>query len=360
MGDMWKFIKTLLKLVGVVVVAGIAVTGYMLYRGGAFKTLEPHFDGECASLELDGSAEDIVIDRGRGFAYLSLRDRFAPAGSEAAQGTVARIDLNRRPLSAEPALESQPAHFFIHGLTLHVDEAGGRHLLAINHPVNREQEAEMVERFEETAPGVFRHVETFTSPLMNSPNDLVAVGPRTFYVANDAVAGGGWRAGAQQFGAGYSTLVYMDGNEGTIATGDIASGGGVNASADGALLYVAETSGQRIRVLARDPADGSVTELDRVAIGTSPDNIDVAADGSLWIGAHANTLKLIRHFINQSPAPSQVLRMAWQGPGQADTEEIFLDSGERISAGSVGATYGGRLLIGSITARQVLVCDMQR
>jgi arylesterase/paraoxonase len=355
-----RLIKRILKLVGLLVlVAGIG-TLYVLYRGGAFREIKPHFAGTCTALPLDGSAEDMTVDRERGYVYLSYLDRQSLVKGDGTnvQGTVMRLDLNRQPLAIEEALVGKPAHLRPHGLSLHVDATGQRTLLAINHPVNRGTEPELVEAFDEVAPGQFRHRETFSSPLFNSPNDLAAVGPRQFYVANDKALKGGLAAGLQQLGIGASPLTYFDGSSARAVADDIASGGGINVSADGSTLYVSETSGQRVRVLARNPADGSVTDRARLAVPTSPDNIDVAADGSLWITGHANTVKLIQHFVNGSPAPTQVLRVV-PGDGDAATvEEIYLNAGEQISAGSVGVTWGNKLLIGSITARQVLVCEM--
>src|SRR5690606_28074105 len=115
----------------------------------------------------------------------------------------------------------------------------------------------------------------------------------------------------QQFGIGRSPLVWYDGSEARVVLGNIASGGGINVSADGDTLYVAETAAQRIRVLERDPATGDVRESHRIPVPQSPDNIDVAVDGSLTVAGHANTLKLIQHFTSGAakPAPSQVLRV---------------------------------------------------
>jgi hypothetical protein len=41
----------------------------------------------------------------------------------------------------------------------------------------------------------------------------------------------------------------------------------------------------------------------------------------------------------------------------AAVDEIYLNAGDEISASSVGTTYGNKLLIGSITDKQVLVCE---
>jgi arylesterase/paraoxonase len=95
----------------------------------------------------------------------------------------------------------------------------------------------------------------------------------------------------------------------------------------------------------------------RIAIDTSPDNIDVAADGSLWVTGHANTLALIRHFVGGSPAPTQVWRVALGQAEPESVEEIYLDDGQQMSAGSVGATWNNLLLIGSITERKIQICE---
>jgi arylesterase/paraoxonase len=341
-----KFIKRL--LIGIVVLSIVSVIGLFGYL--ELSQDEPHFAGQCDILDLEGSAEDIQVDRERGFAYLSVIDRLAlAAGNETTQGTILRLDLNDAGASLQPALIDPPDHFRPHGISLFIDDNGLRSLVAINHPVNRGVDQDIIELFHETEPGRYRHVDTFVTELITNPNDLVAVGPKQFYVAQDN--------GASRDGS-LTKLVYFDGQTGSVVADDIASGGGINVSQDGGTLYVAETSGKRILVLKRDRMDGTVEEVARIDLGTSPDNIDIADDGSLWIGAHSSLLGLVMHFIAGMDAPSQVLRVEIDAAGQAQIEEVFLSRGEDISASSVGATYGNKLLIGSITAPKVLICEM--
>jgi len=59
---------------------------------------------------------------------------------------------------------------------------------------------------------------------------------------------------------------------------------------------IAETGGQAIRVVKCNAADGSIETLRSIDLGSSPDNIDVAEDSSLWIGAHSNVVALAMHF----------------------------------------------------------------
>jgi len=338
----------IIKIIFGVLVTLIAIIVIGLWGALRFGGDEPHFAGTCETLDLDESAEDIQVDRERGFAYLSLINRAALARGEPAQGWIGRIDLNTDPLTVEPALIDPPGHLRPHGLSLYIDENGLRTMVLINHPVNRGVEPEHVELFTEEQPGRFRHVRSFTDELIARPNDLVAVGPEQYYIANDSPPNSGQ----------LTQLIFVDRDSARAVADDIRSGGGINVSQDGSTLYVAETGGQVIRVLERDPADGSVATITEIAIGTSPDNIDVAADGSLWIGAHSDLLALVLHFILGTDAPSQVLRVDIGAAGNTSIEEIYLNRGEQISASSVGVTYGNKLLIGSITAPKLLVCTM--
>ncbi len=340
--------KVLIWLLGITVVAcaGFALFLYMAVNA----SVDEKFAGSCEAVPLPGSGEDSQIDRARGFAYLSVLDRLGVAeGNAIDPGTIMRLDLNARPYQAVPALLDGP-ELHPHGISLHIDAAGGRHLFLINHPADRASGAERIELYREDAanPGQFRHVETFATPLITRANDMVAVGPRQFYVVQDV---------DRTSGETYTDLVYFDGNDFRVVTDDIESGGGINISADGSTLYIAETGGKAIRIVTL-AADGGLGTATRIALDSSPDNIDVAADGSLWVGAHSNVVALAMHFIAGSKAPTQILRIV---PGTAApvVEEIYLNAGDEISAGSGGSTLGNKLVIGSITARKVLVCEME-
>ncbi|MDP6437296.1 MAG: hypothetical protein QF790_09145 [Gammaproteobacteria bacterium] len=337
--------KVLVGLLSLVVIACV-IGGILLYNA-VYKDIDEHFAGTCTALPLPGSAEDNQIDRERGFAYMSVLDRAATAsGEKTLPGQIMRLDLNAPEPQAVYALLDPPEGFHPHGLSLFIDEAGQRHLVVINHPENRGVDEEHIERFIEQSPGKFKHAETFSSPLITRPNDLVAVGPREFYVAQDT---------GQGTGITDTLLVYFDGADYTVIAEDIKSGGGINRSADNSTLYVAETSSKNIRVITRG-ADGGIAATRNIALPTSPDNIDVAEDGSLWIGAHSNLTALVMHFIVGSNAPTQILRV---DPNSADpaVEEVYLNKGTEITSGSGGSTWGRKLLIGSITAEKILICD---
>ena len=342
---MWKLIKRLTVGVGVLLVVIVAGTAAWIYFG-VLGPIDEHFDGDCQELPLAGSGEDILVDGERGMAYLSVMDRGGvAAGADIEDGAIMRVDLTQDPPAAETALLSQPDDFRPHGMSLFIDESGQRHLFMINHPENRGVDEELVEHYREVEPGQYEYVETFRSPLVVRPNDLVAVGPRQVYVAQDT----GQARDAPEF----TDLVYFDAGEATVVADDIRSGGGINVSQDGSTIYVAETNAQSIRVFQRNPDDGSVIETGNIPLGGSPDNVDVAADGSLWVGIHSNLPALILHFIIGTDAPTQILRVQAE---DGSIEEIYLNSGAEITSGSVGVSHENLLLIGSITDKKILIC----
>jgi arylesterase/paraoxonase len=345
---MWNVIKKTIIGLFIVIVLVVAVAGIYVYSA-VNADIDEHFAGSCEAIELEGSSEDIQVDRERGFAYLSVTDRAAGTrGEDVPQGNVLRLDLNAPVPELSTALLTRPGVFYPHGISLYIAEDGQRYLFMVNHPKNRGVEDEAVERYIETVPGSFEHVETFKNPLLARPNDLVAVGPRQVYVANDT--------GQDRDAPQYADLVYLDDGTVTVVADDIQSGGGINVSADGSTIYVSETNAKAIRVFGRNSNDGSLTEIRSIDLGSSPDNIDIADDGSLWIGAHSNIMALVMHFIVGSNAPTQILQVDIDGNGDASVEEIYLNRGDEITSGSVGATYGDILLIGSITAKKFLIC----
>lgn len=331
---------------GIVLVCAI---GALWLYNAVNQDVAEKFAGSCTAIPLENaSAEDIQIDRARGLAYLSLFDRLASAqGEETSPGTIGRLDLNMKPPQLGNALQDGPT-LHPHGLSLYMDDTGQRYLFVINHINRAATGEEAIELYKEVSPGVFSHRETFKDPSIVRANDLVAVGPRSFYVAQDVD-----RRGGQVL----TDLVYFDGKEYSVVAKDIQSGGGINVSADGSTLYIAETGGKAVRVVARNP-DGAIETVRSIDLGTSPDNIDIAEDGSLWVGAHSNVVALAMHFIAGSKSPTQILRVDVSGDEPA-IEEIYMNAGEEITSGSGGATLGDQLLIGSITARKVLLCNME-
>jgi arylesterase/paraoxonase len=139
-----------------------------------------------------------------------------------------------------------------------------------------------------------------------------------------------------------------------VLASDLAYANGINAKGDGSELYVAESTGRRLRIYTRDAASGSITLRQTLDLGTGADNIELAPDGSLYVGAHPKLLTFFRHASDaRMPSPSEVLRVTG-----GKVEQVFLDLGDQLSASTVGAPYRDRLLIGSVFADHFLDCKL--
>ncbi len=368
--------KTWLKRIGwtaLVVVALVAIVLFdFLRHGGQFKTLEPHFAGSCKAVPMSASAEDIQIDRARGLAYLSYLDRRGQVEGKPVLGTVMLLDLNQPEARPRPALATDPPQFRPHGMSLYRAGDGSQRLFVISHPPGA---GHVVEIFEQSVTGAFTPVRSVRDPLLLDPNAIVAAGPEQFYVANDSGATNAFEKATELlFRRGLSKVVYFDGRTMRVAASGLKSASGIAMSPDGSRIYVAETAGNRVSVFERNAASGDLRLVEHVDLGSAADNINVDADGSVWIAAHAKVLALGLHFGDASrPAPTQLFRLRLDSNGAdatgattqvADAKrnsrltEIYLDNGQAISAGSVGAVFKEQLLIGSITERKILRCRL--
>ena len=343
--------RTLIVVATLLVVVGLFTLEFMSF-GGQFRDLQPRSSGACSALALNASAEDIQIDRNRSIAYLSSLDRRGLVEGKAVEGTVLQVDLVSDPLRVDPALSSAPAGFQPHGMSLYRMGDGKQRLFVISHP---EGEEHVIEIFEQDADNRFAHIGSVRDSLLVSPNAIVAVGPQQFYVANDKGGSGLSRMAESLFRVGMSTVVYFDGDSMRVAADGLKSAVGMGLAPDGLTAYVAETLGKRVSVYTRNPLTGALSFRQHLSVDGSPDNINVDADGALWIAVHAKLLDLIRHFGDASHhAPTTILRHA-----SGETTPILVDDGSLISAGSVGAAFGNRLYIGSITEPRLLVCRMR-
>ena len=91
---------------------------------------------------------------------------------------------------------------------------------------------------------------------------------------------------------------------------------------------------------------------------TAVDNVEVDSQDRLWVGCHPKLLTFAEHGADPTQiSPSQVLRITL-GPQQtASVEEVFLDSGERLSGSSVAAVHGDTMLIGAVFGDRFLHCQ---
>ena len=339
-------------LVALLVVAFLG--GFVLdaFRAsGHFKTIDPHFDGRCQPVGGMPGPEDITVHPETGVAYISSSDRRALRAGKETQGAIYALDLEStepRPIELTGQFASE---FHPHGLSLFRGPEGEASLFVVSHPGNDHTVEVFDIRGEE-----FVHRETIRGELLRSPNDVLAVGPREFYVTNDHRHPKGWKRTAEELlRLADSDVVFFDGNEFRVVAEDIAYPNGITMSLDGRTVFVASTTARAILSYERDPESGGLSFRERFDAGTGVDNLEMDANGIFWMGAHPKMLAFSKNA--RDPAnlsPSQVLTL---DPSTGVFEEPFLSLGDDLSTSSVAAVYGRWMLIGSVFEEHVLLCD---
>jgi arylesterase/paraoxonase len=360
MAAMRRMRRTIMIALAVIVGIVAAFAARIVWIGGVFRTIEPHFAGRCHLVQGPVGPEDLTIHPKTGVAYISAADRRAMLKGRPVPGAIFAYDLNAtdaRPVNLTPNadLSFQP-----HGLSLWIGDDGRQVLYVINHPpAQTGKPANTIEIFD-LRDGALIHRASLTDPLLVMPNDLVAVGYDRFYLTNTHNHPAGRMQTLETFLQipGAKVILYADGTF-RPAIDNLVFPNGINASADGRTIYVATTTPRRVLVYDRDLRTDALSKRDEIFLGSGADNIEVDADGNLWIGAHPKLLLL--NALRDDPAalaPSQVLRVSRAGSGYR-VDEVYLNAGDQIAAASVAAVRGQRLLIGQIFGNGILDCTME-
>ena len=338
----------LILLVVAVVLAGAA--GLRLQAFNQFAALEPVGLASCAPVRGIAGPEDIEVDEAHGRAFISSLDRRA----DGARGAILVFDI-LDPLSQagfRDRTNGTPTAFRPLGLSYY-EEGDIRRLFVVN------EAGPSIEVFDVAENGDLTHLESFTERRMTSPNNIVAVGPRQFYVSNDVRPGRETRIADLHFlmQSDSGEIFYVDDTVWRVAAEGLRFANGLALSPDGAKLYAAETSGKALKIFDRDAASGALAFDRTVRLKASPDNLNVDPAGAVWIGALPKPLATPRLAHDESAvAPSEVMRLDPDG----SLTTVYRDDGTEQSASTVAAPVRNKLLIGALYAEQFLFCDLPR
>ncbi|WP_170829184.1 MULTISPECIES: SMP-30/gluconolactonase/LRE family protein [Pseudoalteromonas] len=327
---------------------------YIVIDSGAFKTIEPHFSGSCKTVTGVVGAEDITIDATSGLAYISSHDRrnWSSGGG---------IYMYQTGSYSKPILMPHDIDgtFYPHGISLWKNPNGLDRLFVVNHPpsaTENKQRSDSEVIIFEIKENQLKHVKTLKTDSPFSLNDVAAANDSSFYATID-------RGSLTRFGRmleAYGRLAmggiaYGRGDVITRISGNLVYPNGIQVSRDGKMVYVSESTGKRLLSYTRDEVSGELSLIDEISIDSGLDNIELDADGNLWIGAHPQMYKFLKHSIDQTNRSSSQVLLVNVNNGMS-VDEIYLNNGSPISGSSVGAPYQEHLLIGSVYEPFILDC----
>ena len=350
--------KVLLVFSVVLLVVVIYVVSTIVGTAGIFTEIQATTDNVCTRVDVFPGTEDVAIDQVTGMVFVSADDRRAGLAESGArpQGGIFAFHIDNPETVTKVSLDA-PADFHPHGISLWSgrdgETANAKRLMVINHAETGNQ---IVEIFDVGEGGVLAHVDSVSFADMTSPNDLVAVGPSSFYATNDR----GYRDGVMALLETYlalpaSSAVYFDGKQGQIAVEGLKFGNGINVSGDGSTIYIAEVFRRSIGVYQRQLETGQLTQTKTIELGTGPDNIDVAQDGTLWVASHPKLFEFVAHAEDANVnAPTQIQSVNPE-TGEVRDRIVMLDG--EINAASVGAVYADKVVIGAVFDGHVMVCE---
>ena len=335
----------------------------ILIAAGAFKKIKPHGAIKSQKLQLPvAGPEDLTLDSISGNLYISADDRRSnQQQTDKIKGAILLINLNDTLQKLKNITPAAPSDFHPHGIALWKADSGRTILLAVNH--RSKEKLHTIERFEVINDSLI-HLESISDmTLMSSPNDLVATGPRTFYVTNDHYYAdeGINRTLEDYLQRAISYVNYYDGKTFRKVATNIAYANGIQGNADRSEIYVASTTGRKILVFKSDKQTGLLELQNEIFTATGVDNIETDGDGNLWIGCHPQLLKFVAHATSaKNYSPSQVIRIKLKPDGSYQQEEIFLNDGQEYSGSTTGIIFKGNLYIGSVfesTLLRVVIDD---
>ncbi|WP_428409277.1 strictosidine synthase family protein [Hyphococcus sp.] len=345
----------------ILAILAIVIAGRMAFHlipgSGAFAELDTKLVDQCRRVDVAPGTEDVTIDPELNLAFISAADRRAWYNDTGAEDVNPANGIYAMSLDGSDAVRRvspEMENFLPHGISLWRGADGTKRLFVVNHPPSGE---EIVEIFDVGATGDLTHLESVSFPEMHSPNDVVGVGPRQFYATNDRRFESGPLSMAEAYLAlPLTNVVYFDGAEGRSVAGGLAYANGINTSADGQSIYVAELLKRRIAVFSRNPETGALKRQKNLGVHTAPDNIEVSRDGALWIAGHSKIFDFLEHAKDpEAIAPSHVIRL---NPRNGLASDVLVSVNGEINGSSVGAVWDNTLIVGAVFDGHVMVCPM--
>ncbi len=337
-------------IVIVIVLAFVYLVFDTLFVAGSFKTIENLSAGEIESIYTGiYGPEDMEVDEATARLFISSCDRRRILeGPRADDGIwVLDIDSGAAPRKI-PSTYSEEFH--AHGISL-LRRDSTLYLFAVNHNSFGDHIETFLVRHDTLV-----HLRTYNDKDLCCPNDVAAVAPEKFYVTNDHGNPWGLMRTIEEYGRlPLSSIKYYNGSGFSTVCDGLQYGNGINVNADGTRVFVATTIGRHLLTYDRNRETGELKHLASLSLDTGLDNIDVDADGNLWIAAHPKLLAFVGHAKDASRlSPSQVIRLRPTTGNEYEVADILVDDGTLLSGSSVAVRYKDWLFVGCVFQPRIL------
>ncbi|KAJ3220228.1 Serum paraoxonase/arylesterase 1 [Clydaea vesicula] len=238
--------------------------------------------------ENTGACEDISFHQALGIAFMSCDDPkerfkwFPPLAkvdnTGKATGRIFLFDLK-----TEKFIKLNFKNFDMEGLHSHgssvwqdPSDPNSKIVLAF---INHRKTGSVIEIFEyEVGSTSVLHVETIKNDILTSPNNLVLVGPRSFYATNDLKNPRGIKRDLEiylRYKNGY--VVFYDGETSKfkVVAKDLIYANGIETNYNQDKVYVAEATGSFLTVFERKQ-NNNLRKIESLAMPMNADNIFVS------------------------------------------------------------------------------------
>ncbi|XP_063055504.1 serum paraoxonase/arylesterase 2-like [Engraulis encrasicolus] len=306
---------------------------------------------------LEYGSEDITILPG-GLAFISTGLKIGSFPSSDGPGKIYILDMEEermKPVELRMGRGFSIDSFNPHGISTYTDDGGAVYLFVVNHP-HEDSQVEIFKFVEEE--NSLMYLKTIKHELLNSVNDIMAVGPESFYATNDNYFSGILKMLGLFLSLPWCTVVYYSPEEVKVVADGFYMANGINVSPDKKHMYVADFLDSKVHVMEIQESK-DLTPVKSVDVGTLPDNIEVDPEtGDVWVGCHPNGWKIVANNPEEDPGGSEVVRIQNILSEQPSVQQVYMDDGSVLIGSTVAAHYGGKLLIGSIYHR-TLYCDLE-
>ncbi len=342
--------KIVKRIILAFILALIVFIAHVFVSTGYFRAIENSFDGELVKRINLAGAEDIMVDSEVGFALISATARKGLPTTEEEFGGLYLLDLKDEMFALKKLTGDFKQSFAPHGISMFKTDSTYK-VMVVNHTPEKHSLEVFRLRGEDL---IFE--ETLTDELIFSPNDVVMIDEHRFYFTNDHnYIDGLGRLLEDYAGLAISNIIYFDGETYREVADGIAYANGINYDAKRNLVYVASPRKFLVKVYNRNE-DGSLKFIENIDCGTGVDNIELDAEGHLWIGAHPNLLRFASYAKGQKKtAPSEIIKINYKGTGDYTLETIYLEDGTTMSGSTVAVPYKDLIITGNVMDPNFLI-----